>query len=278
MAWWYAKLWTAGYDWHDVFRQPRERMFFDVAAESIDSLKALFNKKARAELRARRRARALTRDAGAVQPLPAHAPYAVAPGAAVLLASSPPPAAADIDGVAKLAPAEVLNGPYGTAVRRAAADRSAVRDLFSRLGAADRAMLPDVVQTVENLVARTASLAGELHRLDHDLTPDALPALERRIATTEAESVASPDRDRKLALLKRQRATLHDLASRRASLAAQLESAGLVLQNIRFDLLKLRSSGIQSALDDVTSATQEARALSREIAHVLHAAEEVRTV
>ena len=44
-----------------------------------------------------------------------------------------------------------------------------------------------------------------------------------------------------------------------------------MLQNLKFDLLKLRSSGIGSAIEDVTSATQEARALSRDIGHVLEA-------
>ena len=41
-----------------------------------------------------------------------------------------------------------------------------------------------------------------------------------------------------------------------------------MLQNLKLDLLKLRSSGIGSSIEDITSATQEARALSREIGHV----------
>ena len=38
IAFQYAKLWTAGFDWRDVFKQPRDRLFFDVVAESIDEL------------------------------------------------------------------------------------------------------------------------------------------------------------------------------------------------------------------------------------------------
>ncbi|MBA3656359.1 MAG: serine/threonine protein kinase, partial [Gemmatimonadaceae bacterium] len=34
MAVQYSKLWQAGYDWKDVFRQPRDRLFVDVAAET----------------------------------------------------------------------------------------------------------------------------------------------------------------------------------------------------------------------------------------------------
>jgi hypothetical protein len=45
---------------------------------------------------------------------------------------------------------------------------------------------------------------------------------------------------------------------------------------MRLDLIALRSAGVQSAMDDVLTATQEARALSRDIAHVLDAARQVR--
>jgi hypothetical protein len=58
------------------------------------------------------------------------------------------------------------------------------------------------------------------------------------------------------------------------ALARQLESAGLALGNLRLDLVKLRSSGLQSALTDVSTATQEARALSREIGILLESAAE----
>jgi serine/threonine-protein kinase len=178
---------------------------------------------------------------------------------------------------AALVAPEVLDGAHGPLIKRAVADRTAVREIVEKLGPADRALLPDIVQTVNGLVARIAELATALQRLDGEVVPDAIPTLDARIAAVNAET-PSPDRERKLALLKRQRATVGDLAERRNALYAQLENAGLLLQNIRFDLLKMRSAGVQSALDDVTSATQEARALSREIGHVLNVAEELKAI
>lgn len=68
------------------------------------------------------------------------------------------------------------------------------------------------------------------------------------------------------------------MVERQNSLARQLESVGLALGNLRLDMIKLRSSGLQSALSDVSTATQEARALSREIDVVLEAAAEVRNI
>jgi eukaryotic-like serine/threonine-protein kinase len=299
-AYWYARLWADGYDWRDVFKQPRDRFFFDVAAEAIDDARAIFDKNRRAEVRERERERQLRMrltEERAVPALPAPGSQAAPAGGPDALKQrarearraekaaarssdrsvAGPPADVIAQEAAALVAPEVLNGAHGPLIRRAVADRTAVRDIVEKLGPADRALLPDVVQTVNGLVDRIASLATALQRLDGEVVPDAIPALDARIAATDAEP-PSADRERKQALLKRQRATLGDLAERRNALYAQLENAGLVLQNIRFDLLKLRSAGVQSALDDVTSATQEARALSREIGHVLNVAEELKAI
>lgn len=175
-----------------------------------------------------------------------------------------------------LAPSDVLAGPHGPAVRRAAEDRAHIQMIMRNLSKPDRELVPDVLPTVDALAERIASLAQMLHRLDHDVAPGTLERLNTRIAEVEIEAASSTDHERRLSLLKRQRTTLGDLSERRARVARQLESAGLALENLRLDLLKLRSSGVQAAIHDVQSATQEARALSREIGHVLEAAEEVR--
>ncbi|HET6702103.1 MAG TPA: serine/threonine-protein kinase [Gemmatimonadaceae bacterium] len=179
---------------------------------------------------------------------------------------------------APLAPSDVLAGPHGPAVRRAAEDRAHIQMIVSNLAKADRELVPDVLPTVDALAERIASLAQMLHRLDHDVPTGTLERLDARIVEVEREGPAAIDQERRLSLLNRQRTTLADLAERRARVARQLESAGLALENLRLDLLKLRSSGVQAAIHDVQSATQEARALSREIGHVLEAAEEVRRI
>ncbi len=188
-----------------------------------------------------------------------------------------PPVVAE-DEAAKLAPREVLAGAYGANVRRAVADRAAVLATVASLAKADRDMLPDVVPTVTALVERVASVAQTLHHLDADCSPALVNELESRIAQVEREPAEASDRDRRLSLLKRQLVSMTELGSRRARLTGQLDSAGLALQNLKYDLLKLRSSGVQSAIGDVNSATVEARALSREIGHVLEAADELRKI
>jgi len=56
----------------------------------------------------------------------------------------------------------------------------------------------------------------------------------------------------------------------------QMESAGLTLGNLRLDLIRLRSAGVGASIREVSSATQQARALSNEIDTFLAAAEELR--
>jgi serine/threonine-protein kinase len=177
-----------------------------------------------------------------------------------------------------LVPADVLAGSYGEAVRRAVADRAAAKDILARLATAERDMIPDVAPTLDALAERVGALALTLHRLDADLAGASSETLERRLAALRAEAGPEPtaEQERRITLLERQRASIAELTERRGTLAAQIESAGLALQNLRLDLLKLRSSGLGSAMSDVTNATQEARALSREIGHAVDAAKEVR--
>ena len=177
-----------------------------------------------------------------------------------------------------LAPADVLAGPHGEAVRRAAADRASVQETLARLAPEERELIPDVGPTVEALAQRVGTLALTLHRLDADVGGASVALLDARLAALRHEAGAepTPEQERRIGLLDRQRSTIGELTERRGVLAGQLESASLALQNLRLDLLKLRSSGLGTAMSDVANATQEAKALSREIGHAVDAVKEVK--
>ena len=177
----------------------------------------------------------------------------------------------------KLAKRPVLESPHGAAIRRAVEERSAILDVLPKLSKAERQMLPDVVPTVKALVQRVAVLATTLHRLDGDFDPTAAALIEARIADAERTD-SSTEELREIALLRRQRVSLEHLARQRTTLARQIEQGLLALGNLRLDLLKLRASGIEAGLADVSSATQEARALSRDIGVALEAVSEVKAI
>jgi len=103
-------------------------------------------------------------------------------------------------------------------------------------------------------------------------------ALIARLATARSAAGDKPSSDhaRRIELLSRQRDTLADLVRRREQLAARLEGAALLLQNMRLDLLRLRSAGIEAALGELATATREAGALNRDIGRALDVADELR--
>jgi serine/threonine-protein kinase len=177
--------------------------------------------------------------------------------------------------MAKLASREVLDGAHGAAIRRAVEDRAAILEIWKKLSNEERAQLPELEATVNALVERMAGLAQMAERVEQSVDPRLVEEIDARIAATTSE-VATPEVERRLALLRRQRATFNEIVRRRATLAQQIDNVGLALSSLRLDLINLRSSGLQSALADVSTATQEARALSREISAALEAAEELK--
>ena len=175
-------------------------------------------------------------------------------------------------------PGEVLEGRHGRVVREAVEARRVVLDVVAKLPEGDKQLLPDIAPTVKGLVERIISLASALHQLDTDASPDALARLDQRLADARMLAADAPDRDRRVSLLERQQTTLTDLANRRETVAAQLDNASLVLGTMKLDLLKLRSSGLQSQMADANFQTQDARSVVAEIERALEVAEEVQKI
>jgi serine/threonine protein kinase len=145
---------------------------------------------------------------------------------------------------ARLAPPAVLAGPYGAAVRRAALDRDRIHDLVDHLDAARREMAPNARTAADGLADQVGGLAMALHRID--------------VETPVAQQPA--------------------LSERRDQMVAQLDRAGLTLQTLYLDLLRLRMSDAGTGADTLSTATEQASALSRDIGYVLGAADELRSI
>jgi serine/threonine protein kinase len=162
-------------------------------------------------------------------------------------------------------------------IQQARQDRLAIVSILEKLPASERKMLPDVMPTVDALMKR----AEELARVQQSMSAGVDDAATRRI-DDKIESVKQqtpgPERDRQLGLLERQRQALGDLTDRRKRVEDQIESCVLAMQNVRFDLLRLKSAGVAAVLDDLTQATQAARSLSRDVDHAIAAAGEIREV
>jgi predicted Ser/Thr protein kinase len=166
-------------------------------------------------------------------------------------------------------------GGHAEPIQQARSDRKAILRIVDRLPKSERKLLPDVVATADALLNRAEELARMLHAMSGSVDRGALARLEEKIQATRHQG-DSAERERQVGLLQRQRSALTDLLTRRQLVADQLESCVLAMQNVRFDLLRLRSAGVAVALDDLTRATQQARALSRDVDHVIAAAGEIK--
>jgi serine/threonine-protein kinase len=162
-------------------------------------------------------------------------------------------------------------------VRQARNDREAILKIMERVPASERKLLPDVVVTVDALLRRAEELARMLHGMSADVDEAALTRLEDRIDSVKRHEEGT-ERERQLNLLERQRQALGDLLTRRRRVEEQIESCVMAMQNVRFDLLRLRSAGVAAVLSDLTNATQQARALSRDVDHAIAAADEIQDV
>src|SRR5881409_35433 len=171
---------------------------------------------------------------------------------------------------------EATSGEFGRqaeAIQQARSDRKAILRIMERVPKSEKKLLPDVVATIDGLLNRAEDLARALHAMSVGVDAAALARLQEKLEAIKRQPESA---ERELDLLERQRQTLTDLLTRRQLIEDQIESCVLAMQTVRFDLLRLRSAGVAAVLDDLTHATQQARALSRDVDHAIAAAGEIR--
>ena len=118
-------------------------------------------------------------------------------------------------------------------------------------------------------------LALALHAMDTGMDTGEVAAIDAEMLRVGREE-ESEERERRLGLLERKKRSLGELRDRREQVQRHFESCVLAMQNVRYDLLRLKSAGVNAVLGDLTQATQQARALSRDVDGVIAAADEIR--
>jgi serine/threonine-protein kinase len=254
IAFQYAKLWSEGYDWRDVFRQPRDRELMEVVEEFFEYVRAMFNPVARARLREQRaERRALARTGAPMLPSGMDA--------------SPPASYA----------AAALSGPSGDRARQAVADRDEVIRRLNALPKAERERFADVARSASALADRVGALALSLEELSRHDVAGSREVLEREIQTLE--NAANPlergseDRVRRLAYLKRQRRALVDADKKRNAVAEKLETCAVALQNMRYDMMRLSAS--PQMHQHITSLANKALSLAENVDEAVYVADEM---
>ncbi len=173
------------------------------------------------------------------------------------------------------APREAEYGVYFEKVKQVHTDRAAILAMMEKLPKADRELLPEVVETTEALYSRAVDLARTLNDLDQGFQAEAVERIRRRLDEMKTLQPGE-ERDRQVTLLEQQLKTTGQLSERRQAIVDRLESSVLAMQNVRFDLIRIRTAGVGGVVNDLTQATQAARALSRDVDHLIEAASEVK--
>ena len=254
MAFKYARLWADGYDWRDVFRQPRERELLEVVDGGVTQVRALFDSKQRQQLKEEKRARRLARRAGRTSTASTTSP-------------SPRPSLSGHG-----------TGRHAELIGQAARDRDEIARILETLSPADRGRLSDVLRSSIALYEKIEALALSLSSLERNLAPGAMESVEAEIARLESaanplEGAASDERVRRLAHLRRQRRAMADLVKRRDESAEKLETCALALKNMRLDMVRLRA-GTQTH-ENVTTLAVNAMSLAESVDSALYVADEM---
>ncbi|MFL5554614.1 MAG: hypothetical protein ACJ78D_02375, partial [Gemmatimonadaceae bacterium] len=264
LAFKYSKLWAAGYDWRDVFRQRRDRLLFDVAAETIDDARALFDEKKRAQVRARARARGQGMFTP-ISPLPTMQPFQPYPRAGGPTTSlSPIPAGA---------PAPFADSRYGSAIREAEGDHREIHRQLLNMPADEREQIPEVASSADAVFRKVQQLALSLSDMDRSAGRDTSEGVEKEIATLESQANpldyrASEERVRRLAMLRRQRRALVEIARKKKEAQEKLDNCRQLLRSMRLELVRFRSGGLNAQPTGLTMVTQQAQSVVREMGYL----------
>jgi serine/threonine protein kinase len=140
---------------------------------------------------------------------------------------------------AQLVPRQVLDGPYGSGVRRAVADQLSIAHLFGTLDKEERVSLPTLPTTSSALLNQVGMVAVALHRIDVDTPVERRPALARR----------------------------------RDALLQLFERASQALEALSLDLIRLRSAGLSGSHTTGEAARSDIEHVLRAAAE-LHAPDE----
>jgi len=271
LAFKYSKLWAAGYDWHDVFRQPRERLLFDVAAETIDDARALFDDKKRAQVRARARSRGQGMFSP-ISPLPTMQPFQPYPRIGGPTTSlSPIPAGS---------PAPFADSRYGSAIREAESDHREIHRQLLNMPPDEREQIPEVAASADAVFRKVQQLALTLSDMDRSAGRETPESVEREITMLESQAnpldySASEGRVRRLAMLRRQRRAIAEIGRKKKEAQEKLDNCRQLLRSMRLELVRFRTGGLNAQPTGLTMVTQQAQSVVREMGYLSDANAEI---
>ena len=173
------------------------------------------------------------------------------------------------------------SGPHAALARQAIVDRDEVLRLVESLPRNEKNRVSEVPATAQKLADAVMAIAAKLADLERSGNPKSAAAIDAEIKVLEGQAnpldgAASETRVRRLAMLRRQKRAIAEIDRKREELAAKIENCALLLQNMKFDVLRLKTG--DESWQRVTSIAEQAMAVAREVDSAVYVADELRRI
>ncbi|MDQ6689510.1 MAG: hypothetical protein M3Z18_03280, partial [Gemmatimonadota bacterium] len=171
------------------------------------------------------------------------------------------------------APAPFSDSRYGSAIREAESDHREIHRQLLNMPPDEREQIPEVATSADAVFRRVQQLALSLSDIDRGAGRESPEAVEKEISTLESQANpldynGSEDRVRRLAILRRQRRALSEVARKKKEAQQKLDNCRQLLRSMRLELVRFRTGGLNAQPTGLTMVTQQAQSVVREMGYL----------
>lgn len=137
----------------------------------------------------------------------------------------------------------------------------------------EREQIPEVAASADAVFRRVQQLALTLSDMDRSAGRETPEGVEREITTLESQAnpldySASEGRVRRLAMLRRQRRAIAEIARKKKEAQEKLDNCRQLLRSMRLELVRFRTGGLNAQPTGLTMVTQQAQSVVREMGYL----------
>jgi len=173
-------------------------------------------------------------------------------------------------------PAPFADSRYGSAIREAENDHREIHRQLLNMAETEREQIPEVAASADAVFRKVQQLALSLSDMDRSAGRETPESVEKEITTLESQAnpldySASEGRVRRLAMLRRQRRALADIARKKKEAQEKLDHCRQLLRSMRLELVRFRTGGLNAQSTGLTMVTQQAQSVVREMGYLSEA-------
>ncbi|HYU51567.1 MAG TPA: hypothetical protein VEK37_01425, partial [Gemmatimonadaceae bacterium] len=170
-------------------------------------------------------------------------------------------------------PAAFADSRYGSAIREAEGDHREIHRQLLNMPPDEREQIPEVATSADAVFKKVQQLALSLSDMDRSAGRETSEGVEKEITTLESQANpldyrASEERVRRLAMLRRQRRALAEIARKKKEAQEKLDNCRHLLRSMRLELVRFRTGGLNAQPTGLTMVTQQAQSVVKEMSYL----------